>query len=59
MRSTAVARGLDFALAAATIGFTDRFDTLFPVGSLLGIWAVCVGPRNLELLGQTLAVLPE
>lgn len=35
--------GLAFALASATIAFTDRFDGLFPVASLLGIWAVVVG----------------
>lgn len=35
--------GLAFALASATIAFTDRFDGLFPVGSLLGIWAVLSG----------------
>ena len=36
--------GLAFALASATIAFTDRLDPLFPVGgSLLGIWAFVVG----------------
>jgi hypothetical protein len=35
--------GLAFALATATIAFTDRFDPLFPVASLLGIWGVAVG----------------
>jgi len=35
--------GLAFALASATIAFTDQFDSLFPVGSLVGIWAVAVG----------------
>jgi len=35
--------GLAFALASATIAFTDRFDALFPLGSLLGIWGVLVG----------------
>ncbi len=38
-----VVGGLAFALAAATIAFTDRFDPLFPVGSLLGVWGVVVG----------------
>ncbi len=38
-----VVGGLAFALAAATIAFTDRFDALFPVGSLLGVWGVVVG----------------
>ncbi|WAZ19129.1 hypothetical protein STRCI_000160 [Streptomyces cinnabarinus] len=35
--------GLAFALASATIAFTDRFDALFPLASLIGIWAVVVG----------------
>lgn len=35
--------GLAFALASATIAFTDRFDSLFPLASLLGIWGVVVG----------------
>lgn len=35
--------GLAFALAAATIPYTDRFDGLFPIGSLIGVWGVLVG----------------
>ncbi|MFF4128774.1 hypothetical protein ACFYYP_35135 [Microbispora rosea] len=35
--------GLAYALASATIAFTDRFDPLFPVGSLIGVWAAAVG----------------
>lgn len=35
--------GLAYALATATIAFTDRFDSLFPLASLLGIWGVVVG----------------
>ncbi|MGH3645651.1 MAG: hypothetical protein ACRDTM_00495 [Micromonosporaceae bacterium] len=35
--------GLAFALASATVPFTDRFDPLFPLGSLIGIWGVTVG----------------
>ena len=35
--------GLAHALAAATIAYTDRFDWLFPIGSLIGVWAVVVG----------------
>lgn len=35
--------GLAFALANATIAFTDVFDPLFPVAGLIGIWAVAVG----------------
>ncbi len=35
--------GLAFALASATIAFTDQFDALFALGSLIGIWAVTVG----------------
>ncbi|HWJ82133.1 MAG TPA: hypothetical protein VNS55_07845 [Nocardioides sp.] len=37
-----VVGGLAYALAVATIAFTDTFDVLFPVGSLLGLWAVAV-----------------
>jgi hypothetical protein len=39
--------GLAFALVHATIAFTDRFDALFPLASLLGIWGVAVGPMVL------------
>jgi len=35
--------GTCFALASVTIAFTDTFDVLFPVSSLLGLWAVVVG----------------
>jgi hypothetical protein len=35
--------GLAFALASATIAFTDTFDSLFKLGSLLSIWAILVG----------------
>ncbi|MDG6101855.1 hypothetical protein Daura_37655 [Dactylosporangium aurantiacum] len=35
--------GVAFGLASATIAFTDRFDGLFPAGSLIGIWAAAVG----------------
>lgn len=35
--------GLAFALASATIAFTDALDPLFPVSALLGLWAVAVG----------------
>lgn len=38
-----VVGGCSFALATATIAYTDTFDPLFPLGSLLGIWAVAVG----------------
>ncbi|MEU7886511.1 hypothetical protein AB0B54_13500 [Microbispora bryophytorum] len=38
-----LAGGLAYALASATIAFTDRFDPLFPVGSLIGIWAAAAG----------------
>ena len=34
-------------LAAATIAYTDRFDGLFPVGSLIGVWALIVGLMTL------------
>lgn len=35
--------GAAFALASATIAFTDLFDALFPVGGLLGLWAIVIG----------------
>ncbi len=35
--------GVAFALASATISFTDTFDSLFIVGSLLSVWAIIVG----------------
>lgn len=35
--------GLAFALASATIPYTDTFDSLFKVGSLLSVWAILVG----------------
>lgn len=38
-----LAGGVAFALASATIAFTDRFDALFPVASLLGVWGLVVG----------------
>lgn len=38
-----VAGGLAFALASATIPYTDTFDPLFKVGSLVAIWAILVG----------------
>lgn len=39
--------GACFALASATIAYTDRFDSLFPVAMLLGLWAVVVGLMGL------------
>ncbi|MBI2711106.1 MAG: hypothetical protein HYX34_15660 [Actinobacteria bacterium] len=38
-----VVGGLAFALASATIAYTDTFDPLFQVGSLLSLWAILVG----------------
>jgi hypothetical protein len=38
-----VVGGSSFALATATIAYTDTFYPLFPLSSLLGIWAVAVG----------------
>ena len=35
--------GLAFAVASGTIAYTDRFDGLFPLASLIGIWGVVVG----------------
>lgn len=39
----AVVGGVAWALATATIAFTDRFDPLFPVASLISVWAVAAG----------------
>ena len=39
--------GLAFALANATIAFTDTFDALFPVAGLIGLWAVAAGITGL------------
>ncbi len=35
--------GLAFAVASATIPYTDTFDPLFKAGSLLSVWAILVG----------------
>lgn len=35
--------GLAYALASATIAYTDTLDSLFKVSSLLAVWAVAVG----------------
>lgn len=35
--------GLSFAIASATIPYTDTFDPLFKVGSLIAVWAVLTG----------------
>ncbi|MGH2599979.1 MAG: hypothetical protein ACRDJ9_11400 [Dehalococcoidia bacterium] len=35
--------GLAFALASGSIAYTDTFDSLFKIGSLLSIWAILVG----------------
>ncbi len=40
--------GLAFALASATIPYTDKFDPLFKVGSLLSIWAILVGVTEIR-----------
>lgn len=45
-----------FALASATIAFTDRFDALFPLSGLLGLWAIVIGVMGLwrrEVPGST------
>ena len=43
--------GLAFALATATIAFTDLFDPLFPVASLIGVWCVATGIVGLARRG--------
>ena len=40
--------GLAFALASATIPYTDTFDPLFKVSSLLSIWAILVGVTEIR-----------
>lgn len=35
--------GVAFALASATIAYTDTFDSLFKAGSLLAVWAILTG----------------
>ena len=44
--------GLAFALATATIAFTDLFDPLFPVSSAIGVWAAAVGVIGLKPLAS-------
>lgn len=39
----AVVGGAAWCLATATIAFTDQFDPLFPVSSLIAVWAVVAG----------------
>jgi hypothetical protein len=50
--------GLGFALASATIAYTDRFDPLFPVGALLGLWAIVVGVREATAPDRAPAISP-
>jgi len=57
-----VVGGLAFALASATIAFTDRFDPLFPLGSLIAVWAVAVavpGFARRRRAGDTLPPRPS
>lgn len=35
--------GVAFAIASATIPYTDTFDPLFKIGSLIAVWAILVG----------------
>lgn len=34
---------IGFSIAALTIPYTDRFDPLFPLGGLLGLWMIVIG----------------
>lgn len=34
---------MGFSIAALTIPYTDRFDPLFPMGGLLGLWMIVIG----------------
>ncbi|MGH3716695.1 MAG: hypothetical protein ACRDT4_25040 [Micromonosporaceae bacterium] len=38
-----VVGGVAWCIATATIAFTDRFDPLFPIASLIAVWAVAAG----------------
>lgn len=38
-----VVGGLAWCVATATIAFTDRFDPLFPISSLISVWAIAAG----------------
>lgn len=51
--------GAAYALASATIAFTDLFDALFPVSGVLGLWAIVIGvwfavttPEDAERRGE-------
>lgn len=46
-----VVGGLAFAVASAAIPYTDTFDAVFKVGSLLSVWAVAVGVLTLRRAG--------
>lgn len=35
--------GAAFAIASATIPYTDTFDSLFKIGSLIAVWAILTG----------------
>lgn len=35
--------GVAFAIASATVPYTDTFDSLFKVGSLIAVWAILTG----------------
>lgn len=35
--------GVAFAIASATIPYTDAFDSLFKMGSLIAVWAILAG----------------
>ena len=43
-----VVGGLAFALASGTIAYTDTFDSLFKLGSLISIWAILVGVTTMR-----------
>lgn len=45
----AVVGGVAWCLASATIAFTDTFDPLFPVASLISVWAIAAGAMRANL----------
>lgn len=53
----AVLGGVAYAVAGATFAFTDALDPLFPLASLIGVWAVVTGASMLRR--RTLLNIPR
>ena len=45
--------GVAFAVASATIPFTDTFDPLFKIGSLIAVWAILTGVISIRRQTRT------